>query len=311
MNHRSNRGRGPVAAPTSRLALGAIFVAASLAMAPRAEAAPMKILALGDSITYGLASPESIPGGYRAQLFRDLTEGGDDPQFQGTSIANYDPSLPPPSSPHDGHSGFLIDGQGGQAGYAVNTYIDQWLKPGNGVDPDYILVMLGANHILGQYQTAAAPYELAALVTRISDLRPDAKILVSTLTPQASAAHQAQVEQFNRTIGGPSGLIAQLQSLGERVTLADVGSSIGVGDLSDEVHPNAEGYRKLGNAWYRAILQNRGPLAAAATPAPEPSTLAVIGLGVAAGWRPPGPAPARPILEARRRSALPATGRTP
>lgn len=268
MDRRMGLGRGGwLAGLLAFLGLGSVSVT---------SAAPLRILPLGDSLTYGLATPAPVPGGYRAQLFRDLTAAGYDPLFVGNSILNPDPTLPPASSPHEGHVAFLIDGLGGLAGFSLNTYIGQWLAPGNGIEPDYILLMAGANHSLGNYQLAGGPYDLAALITRISELRPTAKILVSTLTPQGTAALESQVEQFNKTLGGPTGLIAQLAKLGENVTLVDVGSALTPADLSDYAHPNAGGYKKLGDAWFRAIQANN------LVAAPEPSTLTLLGVGVVA-----------------------------
>jgi hypothetical protein len=280
MNRPGQRDRGGPGVETRRsfgARLAGFFWLTILGFGPASMAAanPIRIMPLGDSITYGLSAPVTDPGGYRATLFRDLTAAGFDPYFVGSRIDNPDLSLPPQSSPHEGHSGYQIDATDGYKAFSINPNIEKWLAPGNGVYPDFILLMAGSNSIVGRYHLAAAPYELAALITRISHLRPEARILVSTLTPQASAANEYQVQQFNKALSGPSGIVAQLRKLGENVTLVDVGSALTRADLSDEVHPTYEGYRKLGDAWFRAIQLNN-PI-----PAPEPSGLALLGLGFA------------------------------
>ncbi len=217
---------------------------------------PLKIMPLGDSITYGVTSITNTPGGYRARLYRDLTAAGTHVQFVGSSTLNPDPNLPAAAQGQEGHLGYLISGMGTYASYSLDTYIDQWLAPDNGVNPDVILLMTGANNIVGNYRVAEASRDLAALVTHIASLRPTAKILVSTLTPQLPPVDELLVQQYNQALGGPTGVIAQLQARGENVALVDAGDALTVADLSDWVHPTAAGYVKLGDAWFQALRNN-------------------------------------------------------
>ena len=259
--------------PTGLAWWAGLFLVVSVSVQD-ARAGAITIEPLGDSITYGFSSPTSVPGGYRSVLYRDLTAAGFQPQFVGTENLNPDLTLPAAASWQEGHVGYQIDGTGGVASFSVNTYIKQWLDPKNGIYPDLILLQLGTNEIEGNYHVPGAPYELAALITEITHLRPNARILVSTLSPVANAALEGEIQTFNKALSGPDGVVAQLQKLGENVVLVNAGGSLTTADLSvDGLHPSQEGYTKLGNAWFDAVVLNN------IHPAPEPSTFLIFGIG--------------------------------
>ena len=245
-----------------------------------ARASDIQIMPMGDSITYGYELPNPIPGGYRATMYRDLVAAGHSNfSLVGSETANADPTLPASAAGQEGHTGYLIAGTGAQAGYSLNgANLDTWLAPGNGVNPNLVLLEIGSNEILGNYHVQSAAYELAALVTHILELRPNAEVLVSTITPLASATLNAEVNTFNNALSGPNGIIAQLQAQGENVKLVDAGGTLTTADLSaDGIHPSAAGYAKLGNAWAQAVEANWPALTA-----PEPSSYVVFGLSLAA-----------------------------
>ena len=240
------------------------------------DAGTITILPLGDSITYGYSNPVAIPGGYRSVLYQDMTAAGYNVQLVGSTTANSNPALPAAAAGQEGHIGYQIDGQGGVASFSANTYINTWLAPSNGINPNLILLQLGTNEILGNYHVPGAPYELAAFITELTHLRPDAKILVSTISPLVGATFESEVAQFNKSLSGPDGVIAQLQRIGENVVLVNAGGSLSESDLSsDGIHPTQAGYTKLGHAWFQAVEENLP------TVAPEPSTFALFGLGLA------------------------------
>ena len=269
-------------ASRARVAGALTFLVLGIATGPGAIGSAITIMPLGDSVTLGYSDPVDVPGGYRSVLFRDLTSAGYTPTFVGSQTTNPDPTLPAAAQAHEGHGGWLIAGDGGYATFSLANKIDEWLAPGNGIKPDLILVEAGSNEIYGKYHVASSPYELAALVTRISELRPNAEILLSTIPPQADVAREAQVQAFNTALGGPDGIVAQLQKRGEKVVLVNAGGSLAAStDLShDGLHPNQAGYTQLGHAWFDAIQAFEGSTLGLPGPAPEPSTLAVLGVGL-------------------------------
>lgn len=257
-------------------ALATLALAACLAV-PGADAAPISIMPMGDSITYGFASygdgkPVPVPGGYRGFLYRDLTAAGYDVRMVGSQTGNPDPTLPAAANAHEGHVSFQIDAALPYSGLDQN--LAKWLAPGNGVNPDYILLLIGINNIIAQDNAAGAPYELAALIAQIGELRPHAKVLVSTLGPLSYTTTAAPIQRFNAALEGPDGIVAQLQKLGAKVTLVNVAGRLTLADLSDGIHPNRAGYAKMADAWAAAIGLG-DPVVA-----PEPSALALIGCGI-------------------------------
>jgi lysophospholipase L1-like esterase len=261
--------------------IAALFILAigwSSGSEANASSSTISIMPLGDSITNGYDVPNDVPGGYRATLYQDLTSAGYNVQMVGSETANSNPSLPAAAAGQEGHVGYLIAGTGGYASFSLNgSNIDQWLAPGNGVNPNLILLQIGTNEIQGDYHVQSAPYELAALVTHILQLRPNAEVLVSTITPLVNATANAEVNTFNAALSGPNGIIAQLQAEGENVQLVNAGGTVPVSDISpDGIHPTAAGYAVLGNAWATAVEEALSK----PTVAPEPSTLALFGVGL-------------------------------
>jgi lysophospholipase L1-like esterase len=269
MDRRFNSAGGRVAQGLALLILG-------IGPGANAGASPIQIMPLGDSITSGFSRPSPVPGGYRGTLYRDLTGDRFNVRLVGSLASNPDSSLPTAARGHEGHIGYLIAGNGAYSSFSLAGHIDKWLAPHNGVDPKFVLLEIGSNEIIGDYHKAQAPREVAALVTRIVGLRPRAGVLLSTITPLADPVKEAEVQAFNRALGGPDGVVAQLRRRGEKVVLVDAGGSLTTADLSpDGIHPTAAGYAKLGHAWAQAIE----PLLTRPSPAPEPSTLAVLACG--------------------------------
>ena len=93
---------------TSRCLLGACATLTTLVFATTAQGqpAPIRIMPLGDSITYGYSSLSS-PGGYRAPLYQLLTNAGFNVDYIGTLTNNPAPSLP--DWDQEGHPGWRID----------------------------------------------------------------------------------------------------------------------------------------------------------------------------------------------------------
>lgn len=269
----------PSATPTSD--------ARGAGIAPRS----VSILPLGDSITYGLSAPASVPGGYRTELAADLRAQGVDARFLGGSTENLDPSTP--GDHHEGHPGYVIDGssmpgsasQGPAPGLLEN--LSRWLGPGT-ASPDVVLLMIGTNNMNYGYRVGEAAPDLGRLIEKIESLKPDARVILSTIPVSSTGdpALAARDVAFNRSLEGPEGLVAQLRQAGARVTLFDAGGRLTAGDLADGVHPTRAGYDKLGDLWAEAVTSALGVIPRAdpaPTSTPEPSPLAPLVAGSALG----------------------------
>src|SRR4051794_37518542 len=135
------------------------------AAALEAQAPPIRIMPLGDSITYG----SGAAGGYRNQLFQTLTSAGFNVDFVGTQVGNGVGTLP--DSDHEGHPGWIIN--------QLDTNIQGWL--GSIADPDVILLHIGTNDFGTGTDTVHAIDRLDGLITKIANLRPYAHIIVTNL----------------------------------------------------------------------------------------------------------------------------------
>src|SRR5579864_2379574 len=98
------------------------------------SAAAITIMPLGDSITAGYTGDPSVdaPGGYRNNLYADLTAAGIAINFVGTSNQNPSPLLTANNeTENEGASGYLIQGvplAGYPGGFYPGLYenIDTW-----------------------------------------------------------------------------------------------------------------------------------------------------------------------------------------
>ena len=207
-----------------------------IAVAAIPPVTPIKIMPLGDSITYGLYAP----GGYRAPLYQQLANANFNVNFVGTQ--NNNPASWLPSIDHEGHSGYRID--------QIASGFLSWV---NAVpSPDIILLLIGTNDYGQQYNTASATNRLDQLISLIATNRPNARLVVANLTLRTdNSTYESQIETtFNPFIPG---IVAGHAARGQHVSFVDLHSALGAADLTDGLHPNQSGYDKMAAAWYAAI----------------------------------------------------------
>jgi len=214
-----------------------------------------KVLALGDSITWGI----NYGGGYRIKLFTHTSTDQKNITFVG-----YDTGNPPDSTAlaklgsasaqwvnkHEGHSGWtiqqdddLVTGKSTANNDGVN-YTGKKVVADFG--PNIVLVHLGTNDLnLGQ--ASGAPDRLGTLIDHIVAAAPDALVVVAKIIPLPSQA--AAVTTFNNAIPG---VVQQRTSAGKHVIVVDQFSALTSSDM-DQVHPFESGYEKMAVVWYNAI----------------------------------------------------------
>jgi lysophospholipase L1-like esterase len=195
---------------------------------------PVRVMPLGDSITYGLP----VPGGYRAPLYQLFTNSGREVDFIGTQTGNGAASLP--DSNHEGYSGITIDG--------VNSILPAIFSASIG--PDFILLLLGVNDYRGGGEISDATNRLEALVVRLAINWPSAKIIVANLLPVAEPLNTQIQTTFNPLLPG---LCERQRALGRQVYFNDLRSSVTLADLPDQLHPNQFGYNKMATNWFAAM----------------------------------------------------------
>ena len=188
----------------------------------------IRILALGDSITFGTGG--STPGGYRASLSTQLDLAGFGVDFVGSQV---DDPAGPGDPDHEGYPGILIDGVNGTGVSAIaeDILVTQ--------DPDVILLMIGTNNAIGGQPGSTIADDLGRLIDYITDISPNAVLLVSSIPPSTDSSFNAIIDDYNAAI--PQ-VVAERQQEGRQVVLVDAGGAISASDLSDGVHPNDAGY---------------------------------------------------------------------
>ena len=223
---------------------------------------------LGDSITYGAAVPANVPGGYRDPLYTNLVAKGYTFKFVGTVNGNSSTRLTNAGQQwHDGWSGYTI-ADCTIASVPPRNYSGLYEKVNgwyNSISnkPDMILLMIGINDLNQKYNVASAPSRLDNLVTRLFTLKPNVRLLISSVLdadqnnayrhvpPNADLA--GPVHDYNAAIVS---IVASHRALGQNIVFVDMHAGLTLADLSDGLHPLAAGYVKMGNIWADAIIAN-------------------------------------------------------
>ncbi|MEE4543109.1 ricin-type beta-trefoil lectin domain protein [Streptomyces sp. V4-01] len=231
---------GLIAAMAAALGLGAALPAvAAAANAPAAGAstpaaaapATLRVMPLGDSITWGVGSPSG--NSYRGFLWNQLAAEGHALDFVGSGRNG------PMSDPdNEGHSGWRIDQIAGIADSVLAQY-----------RPNVVTLEIGTNDLNGLYQTPTAPDRLSALIDQINRDAPDATVLVGTLIVSTSGNEEPLRPAFNAKLPG---IVQAKQAAGKHVRLVDM-SALTAADLSDALHPNDNGFSKMADAFNAGI----------------------------------------------------------
>lgn len=290
--------------------LGATSVLQAVQIEPVSAASdPVKIIAMGDSITHGYINGDN---GYRKYFCYGLQQNGitdfnmvgpnndwtDSTTYDwnGTTIT-YDPA-------HAGYSGYAIQKIGSRQGLQETifdtTYTDGDVS-GNMMkvyQPDVIMLQIGTNDVLDAQLTGISD-RLEELVDKlIPYVSGDGQVLYLASIPDIDAAKkydwlgayqwtygvsyesdpekfvatvQAAVDDYNTIV---KNLVAKKQAEGAHIEFSDINSTIDIsaGDLEDGVHPNEQGYAKMGQYWSNLLTETY--FHGTVTPTTTPTTTA-------------------------------------
>ena len=290
--------------------LGATSVLQAVQIEPVSAASdPVKIIAMGDSITHGYINGDN---GYRKYFCYGLQQNGitdfnmvgpnndwtDSTTYDwnGTTIT-YDPA-------HAGYSGYAIQKIGSRQGLQETifdtTYTDGDVS-GNMMEvyqPDVIMLQIGTNDVLDAQLTGIGD-RLEELVDKlIPYVSGDGQVLYLASIPNIDAAKkydwlgayqwtygvsyesdpekfvatvQAAVDDYNMIV---KNLVAKKQAEGAHIEFSDINSTIDIsaGDLEDGVHPNEQGYAKMGQYWSNLLTETY--FHGTVTPTTTPTTTA-------------------------------------
>jgi len=208
----------------------------------------VRVMPLGDSITEGT----QVPGGYRIGLWQRFTSGGYRVDFVGSqfngpsSLGDHD---------HEGHPGWRID--------QIDASIVGWL---NTYQPHTVLLHIGTNDILQNFNVSGAPGRLSTLIDHITATVPNAEVFVAQIIPLANSGQESQVQTFNAAIPN---IVQSKVNAGRHVHLVNMHSALTTADLTDGIHPTATGYDKMAAVWYQALLSVSGSIGSPGNPPPS------------------------------------------
>ncbi|MBB2943434.1 hypothetical protein FB565_003147 [Actinoplanes lutulentus] len=232
------------------------------AMRAQAEPTPLRIMPLGDSITYGA---NTTIGAYRGPLWDELRQNGTTVDYVGSRrYGNI------PDADNEGYPAWKIADIAGITDNALTTY-----------KPNVVLLHIGTNDMNENADAAGAPGRLGSLIDQIFRTQPDVTLLVSTLVPAVDPAVEGRIFDFNNSLPG---VVAQRQNAGRRVWLVDM-DPVTTADLADLLHPNDNGYRKMADVFAEG-LQSVGAAGWITPPSGEPGGNPAG--GPVRGWSPQG-----------------------
>jgi lysophospholipase L1-like esterase len=198
---------------------------------------PVRIMPLGDSITYGTSSTGIV--GYRRPLYQLLIGAGYSVDFVGSqtngSPEDFDRN-------HEGHSGWRAD--------QIRDNITGWL---NSTPADVVLLHIGTNDISQNQGATGTAAEIGQILDRIDAWETTHNQIWVVL---------ARIINRNDSRSGITttlnGLIQALADTriagGDRIVVIDMESALSYpGDLADTVHPNDTGYGKMAAVWFAAL----------------------------------------------------------
>lgn len=213
---------------------------------------PVRIMALGDSITMGAGGSSSL-GGYRGWLQNSLNAATCSYDFVGSQIY-YSSGLADKN--HEGYAGYTIDKLKLVTNYEISAF---W--------PDVVLLHAGTNDLLATrdcswgttpcgmpYSQVRADISLTQLISNIFAIKPDTAVYVAKIIPMRSPAYNSTaVVTYNSYIPG---IVSQFAAQGRRIYTVDQYNALlpYVNDTyySDSAHPTDAGYQIMANAWYAA-----------------------------------------------------------
>lgn len=205
--------------------------AAPAGAASAASDTPLRVMPLGDSITWGVGS--STGNGYRGPLRDRLAADGHPMDFVGTGRAG---SMSDPDN--EGHPGHLIEQIATLADASLTRY-----------RPNVVTLHIGTNDLDRSHQVSTATARLKSLVGQVTAAAPDATVLVASLVVSTSGSEEQYRAAYNRAVPG---IVSEAQAAGKRVAYVDM-SGLTTADLADALHPNDAGYRKMADAFHRGV----------------------------------------------------------
>jgi lysophospholipase L1-like esterase len=199
---------------------------------PNAQA--IRVMPLGDSITFGLGTSDL--GGYREPLWHKIEADNWNIRFVGSVQSGPKTLL---ERADEGHPGWRID--------QISAKIVPWLQA---TQPQIILLHIGTNDIIQGATPELAESRLHYLLNQITVTDPSATVIVAQIIPLERLHRDPAIVAFNNTIPA---LVHTFDMQGKHVSYVDMYRTVPRSDLVDGIHPDAQGYALMADVWYHAL----------------------------------------------------------
>ena len=218
----------------------------------------VRIMPLGDSITYGLFGndepcdpnvatcdnnsyprEETYITGYRLPLYNTLTNSGYNIDFVGSLQVG---SAVMPDSDCEGHPGLKADFTDPNKSLAQN--VANWLTSN---PADVVLLHIGTNDISGDDED---PQEVATILDNIDSVSEDTTVILARIISRLDGKDQQTTTFNDNVVQMAQGRIAN----GDKIIIVDQESALTYpDDMFNPLHPNETGYNKMAATWAAAL----------------------------------------------------------
>lgn len=239
------------------------MISAAATAAAAWAAQPIKLLPLGDSITWGVGSTSVPPdfvavetisdGGYRGPLYHALVNSHvDNTSFQFVGSQSSGPlDVPVSQHAHEGHPGWT---SGQLLGIAKN-----W----SAYAADIVMLHAGTNDIHMQVPLPTIVSNLNGILNASFTANPSAQVLMAAILMRGEPQWVAPVNALNAALPAlaaqwtGAGYSAIVVDIANRTSMCALGAGMGQVNRSDccqdRVHPTAGGYSVMAGVWWEYL----------------------------------------------------------
>ncbi|EKD17132.1 uncharacterized protein L3040_005351 [Drepanopeziza brunnea f. sp. 'multigermtubi'] len=194
----------------------------------------LRILPLGDSITYGFQ--QNPMNSYRRFLQCSISTSGVPVTYVGsTTSGDWD------NNRNDGYVSQEITAIGTSASWILSQ------SP----PPNVVLLHAGSNDILHSVDVANAPARLGKLIDTIIE-STGAAVLVAQIIRLGEGYEEFNpaLDTYNAAIPA---IVAERAAAGKSVAVVDMSGAVDPSELLDGIHPKAAGYKKMAALWLEGL----------------------------------------------------------
>lgn len=207
------------------------------APAPVAAPVPLRIMALGASVTFGTGS--STGNSYRKDLRDMLVASGSTVNFVGEFTNGNFTNRQVEATP----------------GFVISQIADSANKETPISLPNLVLMDAGTNNCNKGGLIPDAGANVSAMINNVFTQSPGSTVILTSILVNAQDAGQeaCRVDINNQY----TAMAAQMAAQGAKLLLVDMRGPDGptTADLADKRHPNDVGYQKMATVWFQGIQQ--------------------------------------------------------